>query len=68
MVITVKKLGLAAFVKMKGGKLLKFGREGYTFDVNKSEAEIEIEYLNSCCYQHDQQVMSLRSLKDDHYG
>lgn len=68
MVIIVKKLGLAAYVKMQGGKLIRVGKDGYSFEYDRSAKEAEIEYLNSCCYEHDQQVMSLRALKETNYG
>jgi hypothetical protein len=64
-VIETKDLGLAAFVKSRGFKLI--GCENRVFklenvDSTASRAEMEIEYTNSCCRQHDSNVMSLRQL------
>jgi hypothetical protein len=64
-IIETKDLGLAAFVKTRGYRLI--GCENRVFKLestesNASRAEMEIEYSNSCCRQHDSNVMSLRQL------
>lgn len=68
MEIRVKRLGLAAFVKINGGKLLGHEKDRHTgkgefvFESDKSTRQWEIEYSNSCCNLHDSEVMSLRKL------
>lgn len=60
----VKSLGLAAYVMMKGLKLVKVTEDGsFVFECNeKSEREWEIEYVNSCCFRHDNALMTLRRM------
>jgi len=62
--IRVKNLGLAGFVKMGGGKLITFNKGHYVFESTRNLCEWEVEYLNSCCSKHDDQVMSLRQLRN----
>jgi hypothetical protein len=64
-VIETKDLGLAAFVKIRGYKLI--GCENRVFKLESEESdltrsEMEIEYSNSCCRAHDSAVMNLRML------
>lgn len=66
MEIKVKRLGLAAYVKMSGASFIAHEKDPdtrrymFVFDSNKSLAEWEVEYANSCCSLHDSEVMSLR--------
>jgi hypothetical protein len=60
--IEVKYLGLAAYMKMKGCKLLDIRSKIFIFECEKSYQEWEIEYANSCCRMHDENVMYLRNL------
>ena len=66
--IQVRRLGLAAYIKMQGGVLLghecdEDGRKGwFRFSTNKTAEAWEIEYSNSCCSTHDAEVMNLRKL------
>ncbi len=60
--IEVKKLGLAAYVKMRGGILVGYESNLFLFNSNKTIEEWNIEYLNSCCYRHDAELMALRNL------
>jgi uncharacterized protein YaiI (UPF0178 family) len=63
-VVECRDLGLAAFVKNKGFKLLGCEGRVYKFECGESEyRELEIEYANSCCRAHDSVVMSLRQLQ-----
>ena len=68
-VVTTRKLGLAAYIKMHGGQLLDFEQDTnmFTFkvmseSVGKSVQNWEFEYLNSCCYRHDSELVNLRKL------
>jgi hypothetical protein len=60
--ITTKRLGLAAYIKMNGGVLLEIRDSKFCFETDKTEGEWEIEYSNSCCYQHDSELVNLRNL------
>jgi hypothetical protein len=64
-VIETKDLGLAAYVKSRGFRLLSCENRVFKLESVEnisSRAEMEIEYSNSCCRQHDSNVMSLRQL------
>jgi hypothetical protein len=63
--IATNDLGLAAFMKMKGLRLVSCVGRVFTFDSAEREElqrELEIEYANSCCRQHDSNVVYLRSM------
>jgi uncharacterized protein YaiI (UPF0178 family) len=63
--IVTNDLGLAAFMKMKGLRLISCIGRVFTFDgTDDSELQraLEIEYANSCCRQHDSNVVYLRSM------
>lgn len=62
MVITTRKLGLAAFIKMKGTKLIDVKDRIYSFESEIKESDWEVQYLNSCCYRHDTELVNLRKL------
>lgn len=59
--IRIQKLGLAAFVKMKGATLIAVEDRAFVFESEKSETEWQLEYSNSCCMQHDALVCQLRN-------
>ncbi len=63
---TVKDLGMAAFMKMKGYKLLKRRGKEFDFAINESEQEEfekdQIEYVNSSFAEFDAQIMNLKKL------
>jgi len=68
-VVTTRKLGLAAYIKMQGGQLLDFEPNTNMFsfkimsdNVGKSAQDWEFEYLNLCCYRHDSELVNLRKL------
>jgi|Cruoilmetagenom7_1024161.scaffolds.fasta_scaffold00637_22 hypothetical protein len=68
-VVETRKLGLAAYIKMRGGSLLNFEPDTNMFSfkvksesVGKSVQDWEFEYLNSCCYRHDSELVNLRKL------
>lgn len=58
--IAVGKLGLAAYIKMKQGGLLRYTNGNFFFRSGKSLHDWEIEYANSCCARHDSEVCELR--------
>lgn len=65
--IETKDLGLAAFMKLRGLKLVGcenrvFKFEGENGDPNNTKAMLEISYANSCCREHDSNIMYLRQL------
>ena len=63
---TVKDLGMAAFMKMKGYKLLKRRGKEFDFAIDESEQEefekAQIEYVNSSFVEFDSQIMNLKKL------
>ncbi len=68
-VVTTRTLGLAAYIKMQGGQLMDFEQDTNMFsfkimtdNVGKSAQDWEFEYLNSCCYRHDSELVNLRKL------
>lgn len=70
MTITTNDLGLAAHIKSKGYTLIGCNERTFSFDsgvsgeveVMQVKSELEISYANSCCRQHDSNVMYLRSM------
>ncbi len=63
MVINTSDLGLAAYMKMQGCKLVTVNDREFVFESEvKNETEWKVEYLNSCCHFHDCELMTLRKL------
>lgn len=60
--IETKKLGLAAYIKTNGCKLVGMNGKAFVFESEKELRVWEIEYNNSCCQKHDQAVCELRKL------
>lgn len=62
--IKVRDLGLAAYIKMKGGILVRFEERMIVFRVkeDKTVEDYRMEYLNTCCFRHDSELMTLRKL------
>lgn len=60
MEVRVKQLGLAAYIKMNGAKLLGVENREFIFDTNKSVDDWRTMYTNSCCMKHDALVCELR--------
>ncbi len=62
--LKVNKLGLAAYMKAVGCKLVDYIKEDRVFTLesidNKKEKDWEIEYINSLCYKHDIEVINLK--------
>lgn len=62
MIVKTRKLGLAAFIKMKGGMLKGCNHGTFVFESERSIEDWQIEYTNSCCCAHDTELMQLRTL------
>lgn len=60
--VRIKQLGLAAFVSMKGTRLLRTEGKVFVFESEKGEREWQVEYSNSCCQAHDARVCQLRNM------
>jgi len=58
----IKGIGLAAYIKMQGEKLVDVQDKRFVFESDKTEQEYQIEYLSSCCSYHDAEVCNLRKL------
>ena len=61
MVIYTSNLGLAAFVKMNKEKFVGYNDKNFQFESDKTIDQWEVEYLNSCCKQHDSELVMLRN-------
>lgn len=58
--IIVKQLGLAAYVHINGGVLLRVDSSGFIFQSSSTLEEWRVRYNNSCCMKHDSMVCELR--------
>lgn len=58
--IAVRQLGLAAYIKMNGAKLVTVENREFILETEKSLDAWRLEYNNSCCMQHDSLVCDLR--------
>ena len=67
-VVETNDLGLAAYMKMNGCKIIKVKDKKdikvFVFESEEEETELgwRIKYLNSCCHRHDTELMMLRKL------
>lgn len=68
MILKIRKLGLAAYIKMHGAVLKDVKGNVFMFESEKSETEWEVEYLNSCCHRHDTELIHLRDLANRSAG
>ena len=66
--ISTRKLGLAAYIKLKGQVLVGFRDGRFQFDSDRSENDWEVEYLNTECYHHDVELINLRRLMKNGRG
>lgn len=64
-IVLTTEVGLAAYIRIKGGHLKDFNESAgeYVFETDKTLSKWRLEYVNSQCYQHDKEVMSLRQFK-----
>jgi hypothetical protein len=60
MQIQITQLGLAAYVQMKGAKLLRTEKKVFHFESEKTAGEWRTEYANSESMKHDALVCELR--------
>lgn len=60
MKISVKHLGLAAYIRMQGAPLVRVVDKEFIFDSDKAVGDWRVEYNNSCCMKHDTFVCELR--------
>ncbi len=65
MILEIRGLGLAAYLRMQTGEVMfiKFENGKFIFESEKDENHWRVQYINSCCYRHDQEVMALRVFK-----
>ena len=59
-----RDLGLAAYMKMHGVKLVSTANRTYSFegDGGKTVDDWAVEYSNSCCHRHDTELVGLRKM------
>ena len=64
MTLEIDNLGLAAYMKMNGSKLIRVEGKKFVFEERDmiTEDEWRIKYFNSCCFRHDTELMMLRKL------
>ncbi len=60
--VSVRQLGLAAYMKMKNCTLLKVEGGNFIFNTDRDLNDWRVEYMNSCCHRHDTELINLRSL------
>lgn len=63
--VTVKHLGLAAYMKMQGATLVSVANRQFIFDTTQTVAEWRVAYNNSCCMRHDSLVCEMRHFLKD---
>jgi hypothetical protein len=63
--ISTSEVGLASYIRIKGGKLIGYNsdRGEFEFESDRAIQDWRIEYGNSDCYRHDTEVMYLRQFK-----
>lgn len=64
MTLLVKDLGLAAFMQLNSCELLGYSNKRFKVeDPDKQDIEYwRVKYSNSCCSQHDKQILVLRDM------
>jgi hypothetical protein len=68
MIIQVNALGLAAYIQMKGGRLIKVVNKVFHFESDRTAQDWRIEYTGSDCQRHDSFVCELREHLRNHPG
>lgn len=58
--VQVKHLGLAAYIKMEGCKLIEVKDKLFVFESDITIEGWRVKYNNSCCMKHDSIVCELR--------
>lgn len=59
-VVQVRELGLAAYIKVNGAKLVGLKDRMFQLETDRPLADWRLEYNNSCCQRHDASVCELR--------
>ena len=62
MVIETNDLGLAAYIKMNGQKLMSINGKVFVFESERELDDWYVEYSNSCCHRHDTELLNLRKM------
>ena len=64
----IKDIGLAAYMKMHGCKVLGYDGSVFRMSVpdDRSASDWSLEYTNSCCCTHDNQLLQLRDMVRRH--
>jgi hypothetical protein len=60
--VSTKDLGLAAFMKANGALLMGHRQGTYLFRSERTVAAWRVDYSNSCCRQHDMELLELRRI------
>jgi len=73
MVIDIREIGLAAFMKMKGCKVVSYDGHIFVMDTGHSHHysdrdfdDWSLSYTNSCCCSHDNNLLQLRDMVRRH--
>lgn len=67
MLVRVRHLGLAAYIKMNGAKLIGIDKRVFILETDRKLVEWQIDYNNSCCMKHDAAVCDLRVFLTDNH-
>lgn len=62
MEIKIKEMGLAGYLRIKNIKFLGYINDMFCFESDITADEWNIEYMNTKCFTHDREIMSLRNL------
>lgn len=62
MIIKVRALHLAAYIKANGAKLLGVESGQYIFESDRSVTEWRILHSDSCCRRVDRELLDLRKI------
>jgi hypothetical protein len=68
LVLEINDIALAAYMKMSGCEFIAYDGSKFKFK-NPSERSIDdwsLEYTNSCCCSHDNQLLQLRNMVRRH--
>jgi len=59
--VRVRQLGLAAYIKMHGARLVVVEDRFFVMETDLPLDEWRLRYNNSCCVKHDAMVCELRN-------
>lgn len=60
--VKVKNIGLAAYMRLHGARLLSVMDRAFVFDTDRAVSEWKLAYQESQEYKADQQVLALKRL------